>query len=117
MSLNYDYTKCENQDQWNDADHYQAKNFCWGMIAIDIGEITAETEDEIYFRYRFMEKIGYNVFSKPLDLRKLGEMLRKLRGYKTNIGYLPRFKFIRRHIKSLERDIMNDNGSKGDVIQ
>ena len=117
MSLNYDYSKCENQDKWSDKDRHTAANFCWGMIAIDMGEITEKTEDEIYFRYRFMEKIGYNVFSKPLDLRKLGEMLRKLRGYKTNIGYLPRFKFIRRHIKSLERDIMNENGSKGDVIQ
>mgnify|MGYP001182352910 FL=1 len=116
MSLKFDYTKCITED-WGDTDRISATNFCWSLTAVDIGEVTEKTKDELYFRFRFLEKIGKNVFTKPIDPRQLGGLLDKLTGYTTNIKTCKRFQFIRRHVKNLEQEIQHDNGSLGDVIQ
>ena len=107
MALSYDYRSCDQTD-WKDDDHKNASQFVWSMMAIDMNEISEKTHDEISFRFRFLEKIGMNIFTKPIDQRQLGKQLRRLRGYKTNVKFLPRFKFMRRHVKSLELNVEND---------
>tara|TARA_R100001143_G_C3237702_1_gene77642 strand:- start:94 stop:420 length:327 start_codon:yes stop_codon:yes gene_type:complete len=107
MGLTYDYTKCDSNG-WGEEDHKNASDFCWSMMTIDMNEITEKTHAEISFRFRFLEKLGLSIFTKPIDQRQLGKQLRKLRGYKTNIGFKPRFKFIRRHVKRLENTVEND---------
>ena len=107
MAISYDYTQCDDRD-WKEDDHKNASQFCWSMMAIDMNEISEKNHDEISFRFRFLEKIGMNIFTKPIDQRQLGKQLRSLRGYKTNIKFLPRFKFMRRHVKSLELNVEND---------
>ena len=107
MAISYDYTQCDDKD-WTDEDHKNASQFCWSMMAIDMNEISEKTHAEIHFRFRFLEKIGINIFTKPIDQRQLGNQLRRLRGYKTNVKFLPRFKFIRRHVKSLEISVENN---------
>jgi len=104
MALQYDYTKVDTEG-WNKEQHSNAANFAWTMISIDMREITHKNQGEIFFRLKFLETIGRNIFKDPIKDAALREHIRLLEGYKTNVKEEPRFKFIRRWIKGLERDL------------
>ena len=104
MSLNYDYTKVDTR-KWSGDDHENAANFAWALVSIDVREVTKQNQDEIFFRFKFLEKIGMNIFQKPIKNKSFKDYLLKLIGYKTNVKDEPRSKFMKRWIENLERKL------------
>ena len=111
MSLNYDYTKIDTRT-WSGDDHEKAANFVWALVSIDVREVTKENQAEIFFRFKFLEKIGMNIFQEPIENKSFKDYLSKLIGYKTNVKDEPRFKFIRRWIKNVERKVEKEEVKK-----
>ena len=104
MALTSDYRNCFVSD-WSKEDHEFAKHFCWVLMSLDIGEVKAKNLKEITFRLNFLKRIGFPVFNTDETHDYVIKYLDKWVGYKTNIKEEPRFKFIRRWIKGLERDL------------
>lgn len=104
MALTYDYSACDTTG-WTDDEHERAENFCFALLAVDVRDIHEKNQEEIFFRFKFLEKIGFNPFRNPIDNGDLKMWLLKLNGYRCNVSDEPRFKFIRRWIKYMEQDL------------
>ena len=104
MPLTSDYRKV-NTEGWSQDREKQISEFCFPMLGIRMGKISDETIDEIYFRFRFLEKIGKNLFRHPLDKKELYQLLESYIGLECNISPEPRYKFIRSWIKTVENEI------------
>jgi len=104
MPLTSDYRKV-NTEGWTEDREKQIREFCFPMLGIRMGEISSKTIGEIYFRFRFLEKIGKNLFRDPLDKKELYQLLESYIGLECNISPEPRYKFIRSWIKTLEHEI------------
>jgi|TARA_R110000823_G_scaffold202248_1_gene333179 hypothetical protein len=104
MPLTSDYRKV-NTEGWSQDREKQISEFCFPMLGIRMGKISDETIDEIYFRFRFLEKIGKNLFRHSLDKKELYQLLESYIGLECNISPEPRYKFIRSWIKTVENEI------------
>lgn len=106
MALQYDYTSIDTSS-WTEQDRRNAAGFAWTMMAIDMQKVTAENWKEIFFRIKFLQKLGYGMCAVNEDASDhlIVELLVKFAGYKTNVKQEPRYKFIRRWTKALERDM------------
>jgi hypothetical protein len=61
VSLDYDFSKCENaKDLMSDEEWPITNAIIWGCISTGIGTITKDNADEWYARNRFMDEV-YNV--------------------------------------------------------
>ena len=99
MALQYDYTALDTEG-WTNDQHNVAANFVWPMMYIDMKDVTKENADEIIFRFEFLQRIGFGPFTKRVPLLELKAQVRGMIGYKTNVKQEPRFKFIRRWMKT-----------------
>jgi hypothetical protein len=104
MALKYDYTALDTEG-WTNDQHNVAANFVWPMMYIDMKDVTKENADEIIFRFEFLQRIGFGPFTKRIPLLELKAQVRGLIGYKTNVKQEPRFKFIRRWMKTAEQEL------------
>jgi len=104
MALSYDYRNCFVSD-WSKEDYNLADNFAWTLMGIGIQRVTGKNQKEISFRLKFLNRIGYPIYINPTLGEYVLEHLDKFVGYNTNVGEEPRFKFIRRWTKALERDL------------
>ena len=107
MSLNYDYTQIDTRT-WSGDDHERAASFAWALVSIDTREVTKKNQDEIFFRFKFLERIGMNIFREPIEDESFKDYLAKLIGYKTNVKNEPRSKFMRRWIQNVERKLKEE---------
>jgi len=101
MALQYDYTALDTEG-WTKEQHDTAANFCWTMSAIDMGTVTKENQDEVIFRIMFLQELGLGPWTEKYSLIEVKGMVHGMRGYKCNVAYDPRYKFIRRWVKAAE---------------
>lgn len=104
MALTYDYRNCFVSD-WSEQDYEIANYFCWTLNFVDIREVTAKNLKEISFRLNFLKRIGFPAYTDDKAHDYVIKYLDKWIGYKSNVKEEPRFKFIRRWTKSVERDL------------
>jgi hypothetical protein len=86
MSLTSNYTKI-NTEGWTDAQTDSLSKFCFPMMSID------------------MDKITKDIFRTPIDNLDFYELLKSYVGYECNVSEQPRYKFIRRWVKTVEHDV------------
>ena len=101
MALQYDYTALDTEG-WTKEQHDTAANFCWTMMAIDMGTVTKENQDEVIFRIMFLQMLDLGPWTERYSLASVKGMVHGMRGYKCNVATDPRYKFIRRWIKAGE---------------
>jgi len=104
MPLISNYQKVKTEG-WTKAQEQQLSEFCFPMVAIKMGSVSDKTIDEIYFRFRFLERIGKNIFRESLDKKTLYQLLESYIGLECNIAQEPRYKFIRTWVKTVENEI------------
>ena len=104
MTLLSNYTKI-NTKGWTEDQVDTLDKFCFPMMSIDMDEITKDNLEEIWFRFNFLQKIGYNIFKKSVDNLDFYNQLKSYIGYECNVSKQPRYKFIRRWVKTLEHDV------------
>ena len=106
MTLNsyYDTVKT---DGWKKEEIERLSRFCFPMMAIDMDKVTEETIPEILIRLKLLEKIGSNIFTKPIVDAELYDLLKSYIGLRTNVGRKTRHQFLSRHTKGMSRDIEN----------
>ena len=104
MTLNsyYDTVKT---DGWKKEEIERLSKFCFPMMAIDMDKVTEETIPEILIRLKLLEKIGSNIFTKPIVDAELYDLLKSYIGLRTNVGRKTRHQFLLRHAKGLARDV------------
>ena len=73
------------------------------MMSIDMGELTKENADEAIFRIMFLQMLDLGPWSKRYSLMEVKGMVHGMIGYKCNVAFDPRYKFIRRWVKAGER--------------
>ena len=103
MTLN-SYYETVKTDGWKNEEIERLSRFCFPMMAIDMDRITEENIPEILIRLKILEKIGSNIFSKPIVDKELYDLLKSYIGLRTNVGPKTRWQFLSRHAKGLARD-------------
>ena len=98
MSLQYDYTNIDT-GSWSQDDHNIAKNFCWTMSFIDTTKITEENKTDILFRIEFLQEIGMGPWTHRQSIPVVKKQIKKLIGFKTNVGEKSTAKFMSRWMK------------------
>ena len=101
MALKYDYTTLDTKG-WTKEQHDAAAHFCFTMSAIDMGTVTKENQDEVIFRIMFLQMLELGPWTRTYSLASVKGVVHGMRGYKCNVAYDPRYKFIRRWIKAGE---------------
>ena len=104
MALQYDYTALDTEG-WTKEQHDSAAKFSWTMMAIDMGTVTKENQDEVIFRIMFLQELGLGPYTKRFPLLEIKAQVRGMVGYKTNVKQEPRYKFIRRWVKVAEQEL------------
>lgn len=104
MSLNWDSNKCANPIPANDVEHSERECLIWGSISLDMGEVTDANAEEWYFRFKFLERAGRAITSQPMRM----DVIKRWVGLKMNVITLPRKKWTKRIMDSIERDVEND---------
>ena len=104
MPLTSNYIKI-NTEGWTDAQTDSLSKFCFAMMFIDMDKITKDNLEEVWFRFNFLQKLGYNIFRTPIDNLDFYELLKSYVGYECNVSKQPRYKFIRRWTKTVEYDV------------
>jgi hypothetical protein len=99
MALKYDYTKI-NSDSWTKEEHDLAAHFCWTMMFIDMNEITEKNKTEILFRIEFLQELGMGPWTHRQSIPVVKKQIKKLIGYKTNVGEKSTAKFMNRWLRS-----------------
>jgi hypothetical protein len=102
MALKYDYTALDTEG-WTKEQHDTAANFCWTMMSIDMGELTKENADEAIFRIMFLQMLDLGPWTEKRSLMEVKGQVHGMIGYKCNVAFDPRYKFIRRWVKAGER--------------
>ena len=104
MPLTSNYTKI-NTEGWTDDQIDSLSKFCFPMMFIDMDKITKDNLEEVWFRFNFLQKLGHNAFRAPIDNLDFYELLKSYVGYECNVSKQPRYKFIRRWVKTVEHDV------------
>ena len=112
MALQYDYTALDTEG-WDNDQHNEAANFVWVMMYIDMQKVTAENANEIIFRLEFLQRINLGPWTKRYPLLQVKAKVRGMIGYKTNVKEEPRYKFIRRWMKTAEQELQEYLDIKG----
>ena len=104
MTLNSYYSDVKT-DGWKKEAIEHLSRFCFPMAAIDMDKVTEETIPEILIRLKLLEKIGSNIFTKPIVDAELYDLLKSYIGLTTNVGRKTRHQFLSRHTKGMSRDV------------
>ena len=103
MTLNSYYSDVKT-DGWKKEEIERLSRFCFPMMAIDMNVVNEDNIPEILIRLKILEKIGSNIFSKPIVDVELYDLLKSYIGLTTNVGPKTRHQFLSRHAKGLARD-------------
>ena len=104
MTLN-SYYETVKTDGWKKEEIERLSRFCFPMMAIDMNVVNEDNIPEILIRLKILEKIGSNIFSKPIVDEELYDLLKSYIGLTTNVGPKTRHQFLMRHAKGLARDV------------
>ena len=104
MTLNSYYSDVKT-DGWKKEEIERLSRFCFPMMAIDMNVVDEDNIPEILIRLKILEKIGSNIFSKPIVDEELYDLLKSYIGLTTNVGPKTRHQFLMRHAKGLARDV------------
>jgi len=104
MTLNSYYSDVKT-DGWKKEEIERLSRFCFPMMAIDMNVVNEDNIPEILIRLKILEKIGSNIFSKPIVDEELYDLLKSYIGLTTNVGPKTRHQFLMRHAKGLARDV------------
>ena len=104
MTLNSYYSDVKT-DGWNKEKIEHLSRFCFPMMAIDMNVVNEDNIPEILIRLKILERIGSNIFSKPIVDEELYDLLKSYIGLTTNVGPKTRHQFLMRHAKGLARDV------------
>jgi hypothetical protein len=116
MALTSDY-RTINTEGWTDEQVETLSRFCIPMMTIGMKEISDETIDEIYFRFRIRERLGVSIFVEKIDPRKFFSLLQSYKGIKTNVGPEKRHSWINRMVKGIVQDLQREGMGEGDTIR
>ena len=104
MTLNSYYSDVKT-DGWKKEEIERLSRFCFPMMAIDMNVVNEDNIPEILIRLKILERIGSNIFSKPIVDEELYDLLKSYIGLTTNVGPKTRHQFLMRHAKGLARDV------------
>ena len=104
MTLNSYYSDVKT-DGWKKEEIERLSRFCFPMMAIDMNVVDEDNIPEILIRLKILEKIGSNIFSKPIVDVELYDLLKSYVGLTTNVGPKTRHQFLTRHAKGLAKDV------------
>ena len=104
MTLNSYYSDVKT-DGWKKEEIERLSRFCFPMMAIDMNVVNEDNIPEILIRLKILEKMGSNIFSKPIVDEELYDLLKSYIGLTTNVGPKTRHQFLMRHTKGLAKDI------------
>ena len=104
MTLNSYYSDVKT-DGWKKEEIERLSRFCFPMMAIDMNVVNEDNIPEILIRLKILEKMGSNIFSKPIVDEELYDLLKSYIGLTTNVGPKTRHQFLMRHAKGLARDV------------
>ena len=116
MALTSDY-RTVNTEGWTEGQVEHLSRFCFPMMTIGMREISDETIDEVYLRFRIRERLGISSFVKKIDPRTFWSMLQSYKGLKTNVGFEKRHVWINRMVKTIVQDLQYEGMGEGDTIR
>lgn len=111
MSLDWDCADCENPIAANDEEAGIRKALVFESMAVGLGRISEENEDEWMFRVMLLQRIDMStiMFSAETRGEKQAELLKALRrwrGLVTNASHKPKRKeWLEQTMRFLERDV------------
>jgi len=116
MALTSDY-RTVNTNGWTEEQIESLSRFCFPMMSIGMTEISDETVDEVYLRFRIREKLGVSSFVEKIKPREFSSLLDSYKGLKTNVGQEKRHVWVNRIVKSLIQDVQYEGLGQGDTIR
>ena len=105
MALTYDYTDIDT-GSWSKDDHSVAKQFCWTLMFIDQTKVTEENKTEILFRIEFLQELGMGPWTHRQTVSDIKKTIKKLIGYKCNVGPKSTAKFMSRWVKAYKELVL-----------
>jgi len=99
MALTYDYTTLKDIHYFDDAQHKEASQFAWILMAIDMNEVTEKNVDEIVFRLLFARQCGHDFLNGKLTKGSIKAVVKMYIGYKTNVRFRTRNAYIKKIAK------------------
>ena len=111
MSLDWDCEDCEEPMAANEIEAGIRKALVFESVAVGLGSITEENEDEWMFRSMLLQRIDMStiMFAKPTwgeKVQELRKALRRWRGMATNASHKPKRKeWMQQTMTLLERDV------------
>lgn len=111
MALTYDYTNIDT-GSWSKDDHSVAERFCWTMMFIDQEKITEKNKTDILFRIEFLQEIGMGPWTHRQSIPVVKKQIKKLIGFKTNVGEKSTAKFMSRWMRSYKSRILDKMNKK-----
>lgn len=115
MALTSDYRTVDTEG-WTEEEMVNLSRFCFPMMTIGMTEISDETIDEVYLRFRIREKLGVSSFKEKIQPREFSSFLDSYKGLKTNVGFEKRHVWLNRLVKSIVQDLQYEGMGPGDVI-
>lgn len=105
MSLNWDCSKCPaGSTPDNEAEAGERECLIWGSIAVDMGGITSENAAEWLFRFRFLEKIGRAITTRPMTAQAINRWI----GLNVNVVTINRAKWLSKITKHLADEVKRE---------
>jgi hypothetical protein len=111
MSLDWDCEDCEEPMAANEIEAGIRKALVFESVAVGLGSITEENEDEWMFRSMLLQRIDMSTitFAKPTwgeRVQELRKALRRWRGMTTNASHKPKRKeWMQQTMTLLEREV------------
>lgn len=111
MSLDWDCEDCEEPTAANETEAGIRKALVFESMAVGLGSITEDNEDEWMFRVMLLQRIGMSTIMFAADsegekARELLKALRRWRGMVTNASHKPKRKeWMTQTMVLLEREV------------
>ena len=111
MSLDWDCEDCENPTAADEVEAGIRKALVFESMAVCLGRISEENEDEWMFRVMLLQRIDMSTIMFAAETRaekqeELLKALRRWRGMVTNASHKPKRKeWLEQTMKLLERDV------------
>jgi hypothetical protein len=111
MSLDWDCEDCEEPIAANEIEAGIRKALVFESVAVGLGSITEDNEDEWMFRSMLLQRIDMSTitFAKPTwgeKVQELRKALRRWRGMTTNASHKPKRKeWMQQTMTLLEREV------------
>lgn len=111
MSLDWDCDDCESPTAADEVEAGARKALVFESMAVCLGRISEENEDEWLFRVMFLQRINLSTIqfaseSKSETAAELLKALRRWRGMVTNANHQPdRAQWMQRTMELLGRDV------------